>query len=192
MTNKIKQYVTELQNVLIFAGLIYDVWWIFNNRESRKKLIEPLTLYYPNFIITSSNAYLVALIVASYRVFETRHDTFNMPNLIKLIKKEEIVRPDNILRFEGKLKNIKQIWIKISILRNEMFAHKSNSLATKAIWRKAGLTPDALKCFIEDSKILLNEITEARFNSGHIFGQSASEDTKSLLEDLNTINRDGP
>ena len=190
MRNKITKHVIELQNALIVAGLNYEIWWLYKNRESRNKLVEPLTLYYPTFIATSFHAHFVAMIIASYRVFETRRDTINLPNLIKLIESEGAVSRNDILRFKTEINKIKQVWTKISVLRNNLFGHRSNALDTKDVWEKADLTPDNLKCFIEDSKLLLNEITLARDNSGHAFSQSALEDTESLFEDLNGISRD--
>ena len=190
MANKVTQYVTELQNALIFAGYNYEIWWLYKNQESRKKLVEPLMLYYPNFIGTSFRAHFIAMIIISYRIFETRKDTINMHSLITLIEKEGIVCEDDIQRFRAETERIKQRWIKICILRNNLFGHKSNAHKADAIWKQAKITPDNFKSFIEDSKKLLNDITQTRNNSGHLFSQSVLEDTKSLFDDLNEICRD--
>ena len=190
MISKIRNHVCELQNALIVAGLNYEIWWVYKSKESRKKLVKPLTLYYPIFIDTSMHAHCVAMIIAAYRVFETRRDTVNLPNLLRLIENEGIVGLDDILRFKTEMDRIKQVWVKISILRNKLFGHRSNALDTKEIWKEADLTPDKFKLFIEYSKQLLNEITTARDNSGHAFSQSATEDTMSMFEDLNAIDRD--
>jgi hypothetical protein len=85
---------------------------------------------------------------------------------------------------------IRQAWVNISIIRNKLFAHRSNALDTKGIWKEASLTPNKLKSFIQDSKELLNKITTARDNTGHAFGPSAIEDAVSMFEDLNAIDRE--
>jgi len=190
MENKIRTHVHELQNALIIAGLNYGIWWIYKNKETREKLVEPLTVYYPTFIATSLHAHFVAMIIAAYRLFETRRDTVNLPNLLKLIEKEGKVGRGDILRFKAEMDRIRQAWLNISIIRNKLFAHRSNILDTKDVWKEASLTPNKLKSFIEDSKVLLNKITTARDNSGHAFGPSAIEDTVSMFEDLNAIDRE--
>jgi hypothetical protein len=190
MDCRIRYHVKELQNALITAGVNYGIWWIYKNKETRKKLVEPLTLYYPTSIGTSQNAHFVAMIIAAYRVFETRRDTVNLPNLLRLIEKEGVVGEDEILRFKAKMNRTKKAWVNISIIRNRLFAHRSNDLDAKEIWEEADLTPNKLQSFIEDSKQLLNEITIARDNSGHAFSQSAIEDTVSMFEDLNAIDRE--
>jgi hypothetical protein len=189
MKNRISRHVNELQNAIILAGLNYDIWWLYKNKETRKKLVEPLTLFYPAFIATSMHAHFVSMVVASYRVFEKRRDTITLPNLIKLIEREGMVTQNDIYRFRTEIDKIKKVWSKIAILRNNMFGHRTNALDTKEIWIKANLTPDDVKSSIIDSKRLLNKITETRDNSGHLFSQSAYDDTKSLFEDLNSIDR---
>ncbi len=190
MVNEISQHVTELQNNLIFAGHNYTIWWLYKNKESRKKWVEPLTLYYPTFISTSFRAHFIAMIMTSYKVLETRRDTINFHNLIKLIEKEGIVCKDDIKRFRVEIERIKQVWIKIAVLRNNVFGHKSNTHKTDTIWKQANITPHNFKSFIEDSKKLLNDITQKRNNSGHLFSMSVLDETKSLFDDLNEICKD--
>jgi len=165
MTNDVGQYVSALQHDLIFAGYNYEIWWLYKNKESRKNLIEPLTLYYPAFIATSFRAHFIAMIITSYHIFETRSDTINLHNLIKLIEEEGIICKSDIQTFRAEIERIKKVWIKICILRNNIGGHRSNMYETDAIWKLANITSDNFKSFIEDTKRLLNDITQARNNS---------------------------
>ena len=190
ITNKITQHVNVLQNDLIFSGYNYEIWWLYKNKQSRKKLVEPLMLYYPEFIGTSFRAHFIAMIITSYHVFEKSKKTINFYNLIELIEKEGIVSKDDIKRFRAEIERIKKVWIKISILRNNVFGHRSNMHETDTIWKQADMTPNSYKSFIEDSKKLLNDITQTRNNSGHLFSLSVLEETKNLFDDLNEVCRD--
>jgi hypothetical protein len=195
MTNKIKQHVRELRDALILTGHNYDIWWLLKDKETRKKLVAPLTIYYPNFFETSLHAHFVAMVVGCYRVFEPRRDTINISNLMHLIENEGLVARNDILRVEAEIKELKQVWRKIYILRNEMFAHRSKVSPKNEIWKKADLRPNNLKWFIENSKQLLNTINQVRFNMDIPFNSvnwQVSEAAKDLLQDLNRMVRDGP
>lgn len=195
MTNKIKQHVRELRDALILAGLNQEIWWLLKNKETRKKLVAPLTIYYPNFFETSLHAHFVAMVVGCYRVFEIRRDTINMSTLIHLIENEGTVARNDIIRFKAKMRELKQGWIKISILRNKLFAHRSMADLKNEIWKEAGLRPNDLEWFIENSKQLLNEMNQVRFNMDIPFNSvnwRVSKAVRDLLEDLNKMVRDGP
>ena len=81
MSAEILQNVKELQNALTVAGLNYEIWWVYKEKESRKRFVDTLNTY-PLFFQTSLHAHFVAMIVSLYRLFETRNDTINIPQLI--------------------------------------------------------------------------------------------------------------
>jgi hypothetical protein len=79
---------------------------------------------------------------------------------------------------------LKPFWVKISILRNEGFGHRSLDLATDAVFAKAGVTPNEFKELVERTKTMLNELTGALRDSTHAFNLSATRDTLRMLDDL--------
>ncbi|MCW7073999.1 MAG: hypothetical protein OCU20_09050 [Methanophagales archaeon] len=189
MKNKILQNVKELQNALTVAGLNYEIWWIYKEKESRERFVDTLNAY-PLFFQTSLHAHFVAMIIALYRLFETRKDTVNIPQLIKLFKKEGTFPRMEFQRLESEIEQIKPLWIKVSILRNKLFGHRSNALDNEDIWKEASVTPNEFKKLIEDSKRILNEMTSIWNRSSHAFNLSATEDTMDLLEDLKSHNEE--
>lgn len=189
MKNKIQQHVKELQNALIIAGLNYDIWWLYKEKESRRKFVDTLNAY-PLFFQTSLHAHFVAMIISAYRLFETRTDTVNMPQLIGLLKEEGSISQTELQHIETEIAKVKPLWVKASVLRNNLFGHRSNALDNEGIWKKANVTPNELKSIIDDSKRIMNEITELWDRSGHAFNLSATEDTMQLLEDLKRLNEE--
>ena len=173
----------ELQNALTVANLNYEIWWLYKEKESRKRFVDTFNSY-PLFFQTSLHAHFLAMIVALYRLFETRTDTINMPQLLNLIKEMETIPVGKIQKFEREFQEIKPLWIKISILRNHQFGHRSNALEHDAIWERANVTPNEIKTLIVNSKRILNEMSHAWDKSSHAFNLSATEDTLQLLEDL--------
>lgn len=189
MKEKIEQHVRELRNAVIVAELNYEIWWIYKEKQSRKRFVDTLNAY-PLFFQTSLHAHFVAMIIALYRLFETRNDTINMPKLVSLFENEGSFPHKEIQRFKSEIKKIKPLWIKVSILRNNLFVHKSNALDNDDIWKKARVTPNDFKKLIDESKRVINEITSVWDRSGHAFNLSATEDTLELLDDLKRLNEE--
>jgi hypothetical protein len=59
MEDKIKTYIKEIQNTVTIAGLNYEVWWLFKERESRKKYVNTMNNYLM-FFSTSIHAHFIA------------------------------------------------------------------------------------------------------------------------------------
>ena len=65
-----------------------------------------------------------------------------------------------IKRMESKINQMKPLWAKVSVLRNNLFGHRSNALDYGGVWKKANVTPNQFKKLIDESKKILNEITK--------------------------------
>ncbi len=189
MEEVIQQHVKELQNALIIAGWNYEIWSLYKEKGSRKRFVDTLNAY-PLFFQTSLHAHFVAMIVALYRLFETRSDTVNIPQLIELLEKQGSIPQKEIRRIQSEIRQIKPLWVKVSVLRNKLFGHRSNTLDNEDIWDEASVAPDELKELIDASQRILNEITSVWDRSSHAFNLSATEDTLQLLEDLKRLNED--
>ena len=183
MNGKIQNSVRELRHTITVSKLNYEIWHIYKEKENRT-IIE----IYPLFFKTSLHAHFVAMIVSLYRLYETRPDTVNIHQLIKLLKIEDSIPNPELKRIESEIKKIKPSWIKISDLRNYMFAHRSNALDYDEILKKAKVKPCQLKQLIDESKRILNEITLLWNRSSLGSGLSSTKDTVNLLEDLKQLN----
>ena len=186
MNDELTENVNELQNALTVAGLNYEIWWVYKEKESRKRFVDTLNTY-PLFFQTSLHAHFVAMIVSIYRLYETRKDTINMPQLIKKLKNQNTISNQDIKRIKSDIEQIKPLWVKVSVLRNKMFGHRSNALDHDGIWEEANVTPNQFKKLIDESKRILNEITSLWNRSGHAFNLTATKDTVELLEDLKRL-----
>ncbi|MBT4969837.1 MAG: hypothetical protein HOG71_00340 [Bacteroidetes bacterium] len=144
--------------------------------------------HYKLFFKTSLHAHFVAMIIALYKLFETRKDTVNIPQLIKLFKKEGNFPPLEFQKLESEIKRIKPLWIKVSILRNSFFGHRSTLFDNQDIRECTSVTPNEFKTLIEGVKRILNDMSSIWNKSSHVFKLSATEDTMTLLEDLKTHN----
>jgi hypothetical protein len=139
---------------------------------------------YSLFFQTSIHAHFVALLVALYGLYETRDDTFNIPSLLKILKEQDALAEATLQLLDGVYKEAKPLWIKVSILRNNAFGHRSVAQTVEQVFTEAGVTPDELRDLVEMTQKLLNELTRAWDNSGHAFNLGARDDTLRLLQDL--------
>ncbi|HBI48075.1 MAG TPA: hypothetical protein DDX93_05090 [Smithella sp.] len=187
MNDEIQKNVKELQHAIIVAGLNYEIWWTYKEKESRKRYVDILNKY-PLFFQTSLHAHFVAMIVSLYRLYETRKDTVNLPQLLKILKSQDSIPNQELKKIESEIKKIKPLWVKVSVLRNKMFGHRSNALNDDGIWKEAKVTPNQFKQLIDESKRILNEITSLWNRSSHAFNLSSTKDTVNLLEDLKQLN----
>lgn len=186
MDEEIQKYIDDLRQTVTTAGLNYEIWWTYKEKESRKMHVSAMNEY-TVFFQTSIHAHFVALLVALYRLYETRTDTVNIPGLIKLLKDHNGISSDTLDKVETMYDEVKPLWIKVSVLRNSAFGHLSNKFSISEVFIKAGVTPDELRDVIEKTKELLNEITHEWDKSIHAFNLGGVEDTNRLLEDLREL-----
>ncbi len=85
MSTDIDHYISELRHTTTVAGLNYEIWWVYKSKDTRPVYVEAMNRY-GLFFQTSIHAHFVALLVALYRLYETRDDTFNIPSLLKILK----------------------------------------------------------------------------------------------------------
>lgn len=186
MDDEINRNIIELENALRAAGLNYEIWWVYKEKESRKRFLATLNAY-PLFFQTSLHAHFVAMIISLYRVYETRRDTINFPQLIKKLKKHSPISNKDMERITSNIDKIKPLWVKVSVLRNKMFAHRSNDLDYDEIWEEAKIKPNQFKELIDESKRILKDMNSLWDRSSHSFNLTATEDTVELLEDLKRL-----
>ena len=158
MEDKIEHYIQEITNTVTIAGLNYDVWWLFKERESRQKYTTTMNKYLM-FFTTAIHAHFVALIIALYRLYENKDNTINIPQLLQLIEEHHPFSAKNETEINEIYNKAKPLWVKVAILRNCAFAHRANKLSVSDVFKKANVTPDELRDLWEITKQLINKIT---------------------------------
>ncbi len=183
MSASIEDYIDDLRHTVTAAQLNYDIWWVYKSEDTRPAFNEALKRH-TTFFQTSLHAHFVALLLALYRLYETRSDTFNIPRLLKRLRDEAAVDPAVLDELDGMLASAKPLWVKVSVLRNNAFGHRSTSHTIEDAFREAGVTPNELMELMEQTKRLLNKLTLAFDSSTHAFNASARKATLDLLADV--------
>jgi hypothetical protein len=179
--------IRELQDAATAAGLNYEIWWAFKSSDTRPKYIDVMNRYLGYFWV-AIHAHFVAMLIALYRIYETRPDTHNFPKLLDRLEANGALTADVIASLRSQYQQLKPLWVKVSILRNEAFAHRPIELDTGAVFAKAGVTRNELKALVEQTKSMLNELTRELKDSAHAFNLNATRDTIRMLEALKSDN----
>lgn len=189
MRADIDRYIAELRHTTSVAGLNYEIWWVYKSKNTRPAYVDAMNRY-TLFFQTSIHAHFVALLVELFRLYEKRRDTFNIPSLLRILKKEARLPPDKLGQLEGIYTGeAKPLWVKVNILRNKAFGHRSVAHTIEEVFREAGITPNDLRDLVEVTKRLLNELTKAWDNSNHAFNLGSRDDTLRLLYDLKAMHK---
>ena len=179
----LSDYVTELRHTVVVAMQNFDVWWVYKQRRDRSRFVDVLNTY-PAFFQASIHAHFVALIMALYRLYETRTDTFNLTEVVNRLETELALPSRKLAGIKRRVENARRLWIKVSILRNEAFGHRSNSRSVSDVFRKAGVTANQLRSLIQKTKQIVNLVSQELDGSSHAFNLRATSDTRRMLTDL--------
>jgi hypothetical protein len=179
----IDRYIKSIQDTIIAAEHNHDIWWIYKSRDTRPKFIDVMNVYLA-FFQTSIHAHFVAMIIALYRLYETRRDTISVPQLLKIFDRDHPLSDNAKNRVAELMQNAKPLWIKIGIVRSEVFAHLTDGTGIEDSFKKADLKYRDFKALIELSKTIINVITQDYNRNTYAFNLSAEFDTKALLTDL--------
>lgn len=181
--NQIKRHIKNLRDTITTASLNHDIWWIYKHKDTRSKYIDIMNNYL-SFFRTSIHAHFVAMIIALYRLFEKRKDTINIPGLVRLLDKSGYLKGDSKKKVEALVVEGKVIWIKVGIIRSEVFAHSNQDKSIDESFKKANIKYKNFKELVEISKKIMNLLAYEFDKSSHAFNLSAENDTKALLNKL--------
>jgi len=187
MSDEVERYVEELRHTVTVAWLNYEIWWVYKSSDTRPEFVDTMNKY-NLFFQTSIHAHFVALLVALYRLYETRDDTYNIPTFLKLLKETNAVSPKALEQLGELYAQAKPLWVRVNILRNKAFGHRSKAHTVADVFDEAGVTPNDLRDLAEVTKKLLNMATSAWRDTSHAFNLSSHHDTLRLLQHLKAHN----
>lgn len=182
--SEIDRYIEELRDTVRVAWLNYEIWWVYKSADTRPEYLDVMNRY-TLFFHTSIHAHFVALLVALYRLYETREDTYNIPIFIKRLREHGSIPDTELRELDALYAEAKPLWVKVNILRNKAFGHRSKAHTASEVFAEAGVTPNELRDLAEVTRKLLNTASLAWAKNAHAFNLSAREDTLALLHDLN-------
>ena len=172
----------SLHSKLTQAEIDFDMWLAMRSGRTDKDVVIMLKRRYGRFFMSAENAFFNSLVTILYSVFEKRRDTANLWSFRSSI--EDVWGSEALEEVDEKYVEIKPIWKRICILRNEVVGHQSLRRTSDESHKIAGLTIADLRDMIKLSQELLFSMA-SKFQDVHVdFNLSGAESFERLIEDL--------
>lgn len=137
-------YIGALRKTVVQAKLNYGIWWIYKSEETRSQYVDVLNRY-PLFFQTSLHAHFVALVIALYRLYETRSDTYDFYQLLRLLDREDNCDKGELAKIKARYQlEALPLWRKICPLRNKVVAHLTIEKEVGEVFSQANITYDEI------------------------------------------------
>jgi AbiU2 len=172
--------------LLMLARIFYDVWWFYEGAHTRPKINDTLNAY-SEFFRFDMHAHFVSMVVHLASLFENRSDTVNLGALIDEAEKFGVPEAA-IAMTRARMSAIGGISRKLTILRSNLFGHRSASLAYQEVFMKAKITADEIKELTVAGLAIANILLEARKLDTQIFHDLSLTDAERLFNDLAETN----
>jgi AbiU2 len=177
------EQIAHISQKLMSAQVRFDLWEGFMEARESFDSVEVMNRY-PQFFTSTWNALFESSIVSLWAIYEIRNDTINISQLLSTLKSEEILDDGQTLKYQACCKEIKPIWIKLGILRNEIYAHQSLDSYDFMSLEKASITPTEIREFIDKSKSMIGHISSDSGCGVLMFNLKAKSDLNALLNNL--------
>lgn len=178
-TRDADEILREIHQSVSEARLAFRFWRTFTDPKSGHRY-EPIFRVYPLFAAATTWAFFMACGITLYRLYESRDDTVNFDQLIRLLEHEGRVSKPTIVEARASLRG--PAWVKIAVLRNEALAHAKFPATVDSTYAKARLSPGEIEEVVEQTASLLNRLAAASGRPSFVFDATESDDLTRLLE----------
>lgn len=144
----------EIVDIYANASTIFDVWSEMHDR-TKQYIYEPGISSHWTYFQTCSASHITSTSCFIYSLLETKNNTYNIPGLRDAILEHFPEKEGEIDVIDTKISNLKPTWIKISQIRNQVFAHRSKKIEIPVLFKKLELEH-------EDINELLKELKELK------------------------------
>lgn len=168
--------------MLTQAQIDLDMWMSMQNVRADQDVHILINRRYAMFYLSAQNAFFNSLVTILYALFEKRRDTVNFWTLRKTIPESADVAV--LSEINKRYEEIKDIWIRIGIIRNEVVGHQSLERTVRESHAFADLKIKDLRQMITQCQTLLFEVS-SKFHDTHVlFNLRGAESFERLIEDL--------
>jgi hypothetical protein len=179
----IDERLEEAAQLVIRSRIFFDVWSYFNSRATRPTIIDSMNRFSEYFRF-DPHAHFVAFVVHIAALFENRSDTINLPDLVREFRQLNLMSAPVAADVDALLSQAAPWVQKVSILRNNLFAHRNDSLSYDGAFKKAAVTPRQMRELTEIGLTIVNHLLKSRGLKEHVFQTMAVEDAEAILSAL--------
>lgn len=175
----------EIAGLLVTrARIFYDIWWFYERSDIPERVFDTMNDY-SEFVRFDNHAHFVAFIIHIDNLFSPRRDTVNLP---KLVSELATLAPANaVANANVLLAQVQIIAPKVSILRNNLFAHRSATLSYTEAFQKASISHNELRDLTEIALQIVNCLLVARGCNEQTFHVLPRQDIGAMFDVLTKI-----
>jgi hypothetical protein len=168
---------------IVRARLFLDLWFYFEERDSRRKIIETMRDYNEFFRFTP-HAYLVAYVIYMAGVFDKRRDTISLAPLVREVKAAGNLKGHDAATVDALVVEAKPIADKVGILRHKAFAHRSAHISYNDVFKMAAVKPNQLRDLTDIALKIANRLLLARGLPDQHFTEPPREAAQAMMKVL--------
>jgi hypothetical protein len=157
----VTECIEEIRRVIADARLQSSAFLTYYDADVLEQL-SVVQRRYPTFTRASEDAHLGHAVVLLYSLQETRRDTANFSQLNRLIESEADTPVPPIPNLEDILDKAKPLWVKVGIVRNQVFGHRSAERSRDECFQIAKITPNNLFDLTQLYEDAINAVSTAR------------------------------
>jgi AbiU2 len=184
----LNQRLDRIGQHIVRARLFLDLWFYFEERDSRRKIIETMRDYNEFFRFTP-HAYLVAYVIYMAGVFDKRRDTISLPPLVREMKAAGQLKGQDAATVDALLVEATHVADKVLILRHKAFAHRSAHISYNDVFKMAAVRPDQLRDLTDMALKIVNRLLLARELADQFFTELPREAAEEMMKALGTKRR---
>jgi hypothetical protein len=179
----LNQRLNRIGQHIVRARLFLDLWFYFEEQDSRRKIIDTMREYNEFFRFTP-HAYLTTYVVYMAGVFEKSKDTISLITLIREMKAAGKLKAHDAAIVDGLLLKAKPIAGKVATLRNNAFAHRSAHISYDDVFKIADVLPDQLRELTDIALEIANQLLVARSLQKQDFSALPREAAEAMMKAL--------
>ena len=168
---------------VVRARLFLDLWFYFEEKTTRAKIISTMREYNEFFRFTP-HAYFVAYVIHIAVVFDRTRNTISLTRLAKEMKAARLIQGQEAAELDALLAEAAPIVEKVNILRHGAFAHRSASISYDEVFKLAAVRPDQLRDLTEMALKITNRLLLARGLKDEFFTTLPREDAEKMMKTL--------
>ena len=179
----LNQRLDRIGQHIVRARLFLDLWFYFEERDSRRKIIDTMREYNEFFRFTP-HAYLTTYVIYMAGVFDKSKGTISLAPLIREVKAAGQLKANDAAIVDALLGKAKPIAEKVAMLRHKAFAHRSAHIAYDDVFKMAAVKPDQLRNLTDIALKITNRLLLARRLQDQYFTELPREAAEAMMKAL--------
>ena len=182
----LQKELDTLFGVIEDATETFNMWQACQQSHSDEETVEMFNNAYPGLLVWIEHALLSNSVNSLCFLNEKRSDTLNFGTLLSRFK-DSLSRVSHD-ELHQKIAGLKPIWVKLSVLRNEIFAHRTNKRSIAESFNKANISPTEIESYIKTAQFIVQRLGVLRFGITYQFTTGSGVRMAKLIQDLRSNN----